>query len=165
MALSGMALGHAGLTSALQGFGDRWAWGVRTLVQDGNEFARRLGLAAGAAYEDDKYVEGTFKNVVAAGMGNPNASDRQVAGESWSQVWSDNAVTQVGQADYSGQSFAEEQADARKVWSKEDQDFLHSDDPVAIAFRHAPDPLPEGAEAESGKLHGDGAGPSRGNTR
>jgi hypothetical protein len=36
-------LGVPSLMSAFSGFTGRWSWGVRTLVQDGNQFAQRLG--------------------------------------------------------------------------------------------------------------------------
>ena len=93
--LSGLELGHAGLTAALQQFGARWSWGVRALVHDGDEFADRLHLAAGLSYDNDQYVQGTFKDLVSDGMGSPDASDEQVEKASWQQVWHDNPLTQV----------------------------------------------------------------------
>src|ERR1700677_2937243 len=47
LALSGLQVGDSDLASAFGDFCDRWSWGVRTLVQDGNQFAQRLGLSAG----------------------------------------------------------------------------------------------------------------------
>jgi hypothetical protein len=47
LTLSEQQLGDAGLTGAFGDFCDRWSWGVRSLVQDGSQFAKRLGLAAG----------------------------------------------------------------------------------------------------------------------
>ncbi|MEU1630204.1 hypothetical protein ABZ746_33890 [Streptomyces sp. NPDC020096] len=132
--LTGMTLGHAGLTSALKQFGDRWAWGVRTLVHDGNEFATRLGLAAGSFHEEDKYVQGKFKNLVTAGMGNPDATDKQVSQESWGQVWSDNSINQVRHADYSMKSFIQANEETKKVWTTEGKDWLMSN-PVSVTMR------------------------------
>ncbi|MCQ4045923.1 hypothetical protein ACFOSC_17110 [Streptantibioticus rubrisoli] len=132
--LTGLKLGHAGLTSALKGFGDRWEWGVRTLVHDGNEFAARLGLAAGSFHEEDQYVQGKFKNVVAAAVGNPDASDEQVSKESWGQVWADNPINQIRHADYSEQSLLKANTDVEKTWKAESKDWLQSN-PAAVTTR------------------------------
>ncbi|MEU1628726.1 hypothetical protein ABZ746_26140 [Streptomyces sp. NPDC020096] len=140
--LSGMTLGHAALTAALKTFGDRWEWGVRSLVADGNEFAQRLGLAAGTFHEDDQYVQGTFKNLVTAAMGNPDASDEDVSKESWSQVWGDNPISQAEHADYSVKSFEQANAEDKKVWSAEAKDWLKSN-PMAVAMRGLSDHTPE----------------------
>ncbi len=47
LSLSGLELGHNGLTSAVKSFCERWEWGVRSLVNEGNSFAQGVGLAAG----------------------------------------------------------------------------------------------------------------------
>lgn len=47
LTLSGMDVGHGGLKCAFDEFCNRWSWGVRTLVQDGNEMGVRLGINAG----------------------------------------------------------------------------------------------------------------------
>jgi hypothetical protein len=140
--LSGMMLGHAGLTAMLKSFGDRWEWGVRSLVADGNEFAARLKLAAGTFHEDDQYVQGTFKNVVNAAMGNPDASDADVSKESWGQVLGDNPISQVEHADYSEKSFLEANAEDKKVWSAEYKDWLNSN-PIGLVVRGLSDSAPE----------------------
>ena len=41
------------LASAFSGFTGHWTWGVRTL-QDGSQFARRLGLAAGVYADTER---------------------------------------------------------------------------------------------------------------
>ncbi|MGW2713370.1 hypothetical protein ACWC4J_30995, partial [Streptomyces sp. NPDC001356] len=61
IALSGLELGHQGLTDEFKSFCERWEWGVRSLIDEGNGFALKTGLAAGTYYETDQYVEGTFK--------------------------------------------------------------------------------------------------------
>ncbi|MDF3292036.1 hypothetical protein [Streptomyces silvisoli] len=103
VSLTGLQLGNADLTSALEEFSNRWAWGVRTLIQDGDEFARALGLAAGAIHEMDQYASGTFKDLTADFIGDPNKSDTDVEKESWKTVLGDNAYTQFEHADYSRQ--------------------------------------------------------------
>ena len=85
LALSGLQAGDAGLQQALGGFCDRWSWGVRTLVQDGNQFAARLGLSAGVYADTEKYLVGVAKNVTDALVGDPHMTDAQAAQASWSQ--------------------------------------------------------------------------------
>lgn len=121
--LSGLQVGDAGLQSALAEFCDRWSWGVRTLVQDGNEIASRLGLSAGLYYDQEQYVSGALKDVVASAIGNPHLTDQQVEGESWSKVLDDNPITQVEHADYSTQSFEQAAQHSAKVWEGEKTDL------------------------------------------
>jgi hypothetical protein len=45
--LSGLQASHGGIQQAFCDFCDRWSRGVRSLVQDGNQFASRLGITAG----------------------------------------------------------------------------------------------------------------------
>lgn len=79
LALSGMQLGHEGLTSAFKSFCERWEWGVRDLVIEGNLFAQNVGLSAGTLHETDQYVEGALKIGVNSLMGNPYASEDERA--------------------------------------------------------------------------------------
>ncbi len=83
IALSGLELGHEGLTGEFTSFCERWEWGVRSLINEGNGFAMKTGLAAGTYYENDKYVEGTFKIVENAAIGNPYASEEEVEKMGW----------------------------------------------------------------------------------
>lgn len=71
IALSGLELGHEGLTGEFKSFCERWEWGVRSLINEGNGFAEKTGLAAGTYYETDQYVAGTVKVVENAAVGNP----------------------------------------------------------------------------------------------
>lgn len=115
--LSGMQLGSAALKSALDGFCERWSWGVRSLVQDGNEVAKRLGLSAGAYYDQEQYLVGTLKDVANAAIGNPHASSGQVEKESWSQMAAGD------RPDYSAKSFQDSWQHTGKVWSGETEDL------------------------------------------
>jgi len=56
LSLNGLQAGCPPLQSALAGFFGRWQWGVRTLVQDGNQFAQQAGLAAGACWAEDQII-------------------------------------------------------------------------------------------------------------
>jgi hypothetical protein len=47
LSLSGLELGHEGLLSEFTSFCERWEWGVRALVNEGNNFAAGVGLSAG----------------------------------------------------------------------------------------------------------------------
>lgn len=85
LALSGLQAGDGNLASAFGNFCDRWSWGVRALVQDGNQFAQRLGLSAGLYSDVENEVTGAVKDVVVAGVGDPHMTDQQAAAASWSQ--------------------------------------------------------------------------------
>jgi hypothetical protein len=85
LTLSGLQAGDAGLAAAFGNFCDRWSWGVRTLVQDGNQFAVRLGISAGVYADAENYLVGAAKNVSVALAGDPHMTDQQAAPASWSQ--------------------------------------------------------------------------------
>ncbi|MFE8990170.1 hypothetical protein ACFYMI_20510 [Streptomyces collinus] len=80
LALSGLELGHDGLTSAFKSFCERWEWGVRDLVIEGDLFARNVGLSAGTLHETDQYVEGALKIGVNSLMGNPYKEGQEGVG-------------------------------------------------------------------------------------
>ncbi|HEX8007994.1 MAG TPA: hypothetical protein VF482_16375 [Trebonia sp.] len=85
LALSGLQVGNGNLASAFGNFCDRWSWGVRALVQDGNQFAERLGLTAGLYNDVENKATGAIKDIVVAGVGDPHMTDQQAAAASWSQ--------------------------------------------------------------------------------
>src|SRR6201996_2514525 len=85
VALSGLQAGDAELATAFGGFCDRGSWGVRSLVQDGNQFAGRLGLTAGIYADTEQYLTGVAKNVTVALAGDPHLTDGQAAQASWTQ--------------------------------------------------------------------------------
>jgi hypothetical protein len=85
LSLSGLQAGQADLASAFGSFCDRWSWGVRSLVQDGSQFASRLGLSAGMYTDTENYLVGVAKNVTVALAGDPHMTDGQAAQASWSQ--------------------------------------------------------------------------------
>ncbi|MEU8459634.1 hypothetical protein [Streptomyces sp. NPDC029003] len=116
LALSGMETGHDGLTSSFGSFCERWEWGVRSLVQQGNGFAAKVGLSAGALHEQDQYLQGSFKVLVNAGAGNPYASEHDITGKDWNEVLADNPYTQVRNADYSAESFERANRATEEAW-------------------------------------------------
>ncbi|MET7568071.1 hypothetical protein ABZT04_06140 [Streptomyces sp. NPDC005492] len=102
LSLSGLELGHAELLSQFTSFCERWEWGVRALVNEGNNFAAGVGLSAGTLYETDQYVGGAMKIVVNAGIGNPYATEDEVTKEGWGDLLRHNEYT--GGVDYSQES-------------------------------------------------------------
>src|ERR1700677_3125957 len=85
LALSGLETGDATLCQAFGAFCDRWSWGVRALVQDGNQFASRLGITAGVYADTEDYLTGVAKDVLDSVAGDPHMSDAQATAASWSQ--------------------------------------------------------------------------------
>ncbi|URM90813.1 hypothetical protein LUW75_13425 [Streptomyces sp. MRC013] len=122
LALSAMELGHRGLADEFGAFCDRWGWGVRTLMQRGNEFAVAVGLAAGGLHEQDQYVKGTIKVVVNGVNGNPHLSEEEVQAKSWEEI-RDQRPTDG--ADWSGESFDEAHRQSKQVWSDVAYDVNH----------------------------------------
>ncbi|QLE73615.1 hypothetical protein FGW37_20310 [Streptomyces rectiverticillatus] len=117
LALSGVELGHEGLAAAFKTFCSRWDWGVRALVQDGSQFAQRVGLAAGYYHEQDAYIRDTFKVGVNAVMGNPHLLEEDVEKKSMSEILADNPVNDFSHPDYSAESFRKAEEDSRRVWA------------------------------------------------
>ncbi|WP_406507254.1 hypothetical protein [Streptomyces sp. NBC_00212] len=110
MAMSGLELGDDGLTETFKSFCERWEWGVRALVQEGNGFALKAGLSAGIMYEEDQYIQGGFKVLANSAMGNPHATEDQVTGMSWGDLVDNNMYAH---ADFSPESFQKADAD---IW-------------------------------------------------
>ncbi|WP_328962910.1 hypothetical protein [Streptomyces virginiae] len=127
LALSGMETGHEGLASTLGTFCERWGWGVRSLVQQGNAFAMKVGLSAGAMYEQDQYIQGSFKVVANAALGNPYAEEKDIIAKDWGGVLSDNPITQIRDADYSRESFARATENGNESWKSAVRDLNSSD--------------------------------------
>lgn len=86
--LTGLQAGTAELHDAMDGFCDRWEWGVRSIVQDANTIAQNLGLAAGLYHDMEEYASSRFKRLVADGVADPRQSDEQTDQQSWGEVMS-----------------------------------------------------------------------------
>ncbi|WP_327189422.1 hypothetical protein [Streptomyces xinghaiensis] len=112
LTLSGMEAGGPELADAFEGFCGRWEWGVRALVQDANELAARLGLAAGLLHEEDRYWAGTLKVTVnsVVATGNPHATEEEIAQQSYREIVTPDAP------DYSAESFRQAGEDMRQTW-------------------------------------------------
>ncbi|WP_237518735.1 hypothetical protein [Streptomyces sp. SID5910] len=125
IALSGLEVGHEGLTSAFTSFCERWEWGVRALVAEGNDFAAGVGLAAGTLYETDQYVEGTLKIATNSLVGNPYATEEEITGKSWSQLGNDTVDAYLN-PDYSRESFDQAWANSKQGWMDAGRDVMTS---------------------------------------
>ncbi|MGW7412102.1 hypothetical protein [Streptomyces sp. NPDC054863] len=123
IALSGLDLGDQGLTEEFGSFCERWEWGVRSLVNEGNSFAQKVGLSAGTYYETEQYVEGTFKVVANAAVGNPYASEEDVVKQGWGDIAKSGAF---GGADYSKESFDQAMANSAQGWKDAGRDVMTS---------------------------------------
>ncbi|GDY33840.1 hypothetical protein [Gandjariella thermophila] len=139
LALRGMQVGHGGLRQAFEQFCERWSWGVRTLVQDGNQIAEDLHLSAGAYHQAEQYASGVLKDVVSDAMGNPHLTDEQVEKQSWKQVWADNPVNQTLHADYSAESYQKASDHIEQTWKTEGQDLARDavEGPMGISKKIA----------------------------
>ncbi|MGI5258284.1 hypothetical protein [Streptomyces angustmyceticus] len=113
LSLDSVECGDDGLATVLDSFCDRWGWGVRTLMQDANEFSKKLGITAGMYYEQEQYTSDALKQTVNAAMGDPNLTAEQLHQRSWSQIGADNPFTQVENADFDPTSEASMQARQR----------------------------------------------------
>ncbi|MFD8025614.1 hypothetical protein ACFV6G_35020 [Streptomyces lavendulae] len=145
--LSGMQSGHAGLTSELDAFCERWGWGVRSLVQQANVFAAGVGLTAGMVYEQDHYIQGGFKVLANAAIGgNPYASEKDLVDKDWGEVLSDNPYTNLRDPDYSVESLAESKKNSDEAWKQTGEDIANR--PEIRAAKLAETLLERAAEGE-----------------
>ncbi|MFF3317235.1 hypothetical protein ACFYV5_17250 [Streptomyces sp. NPDC003035] len=123
IALSGLELGHEGLTGTFSSFCERWEWGVRSLISEGNMFAVATGLSAGKYHEAEQYLEGTFKIVANAAIGNPYASEDEVTKQGWGDIATSGYL---GGVDYSKESFDEARANSAQGWKDAGRDLATS---------------------------------------
>ncbi|MEU7029278.1 hypothetical protein ACF09L_15580 [Streptomyces sp. NPDC014779] len=112
LSLTGMEAGHHGLATDFEDYCERWEWGVRALLQDANTLAAALGLAAGLVWEEDQYIDGTFKIAVNSAVGNPHASEADVVKQSWGDVLTPDYLN----PDWSAESFERAGDDITQTW-------------------------------------------------
>lgn len=112
LAMTGMEAGHHGLSVDFEDFCERWDWGVRALVQNANTIASTLGLSAGLVWEEDQYLQGTFKVAVNSAVGNPHASEDDVIKQNWGDVFTPDYLS----PDYSAESFEKAKDDMGQTW-------------------------------------------------
>ncbi|WP_225100409.1 hypothetical protein [Streptomyces sp. CoH27] len=119
--LSGLELGDETLTGTFHSFCERWAWGVRSLINEGNALAVKTGMSAGTYYETDQYVKGTMKIGLNSLIGNPHASEDEVTKEGWGEI-----ATQDLHPDYSKQSFERAWDNSLQGWKDAGRDMMTS---------------------------------------
>ncbi|WKX70640.1 hypothetical protein [Streptomyces sp. XD-27] len=112
LSLTSMEAGHNGLAKDFESFVELWEWGVRGLVQDANDLAERLDLAAGEHWEEEKYRATTFKVAANAVAGNPHLSEEEVANKSVEELFSADTY----KPDYSAESFKKAGSDIKETW-------------------------------------------------
>ncbi|MET8504231.1 hypothetical protein ABZV60_06215 [Streptomyces sp. NPDC004787] len=112
LSLTGMEAGHHGLATDFEDYCERWEWGVRALLQDANTLAAALGLAAGLVWEEDQYIDGTFKIAVNSAVGNPHASEADVVKQGWGDVLTPDYLN----PDWSAESFERAGDDITQTW-------------------------------------------------
>ncbi|MEK8142233.1 hypothetical protein NKH18_06000 [Streptomyces sp. M10(2022)] len=113
LALSGLELGHGGLTSEFEMFCNRWEWGVRALSQKGNGFALAVGLSAGSFAEQEQYIKDSFKVGVNSLNGNPHLSEDEVKAMSWDTV---SEQSPYDGADWSADSMVKANDEVGQTW-------------------------------------------------
>jgi hypothetical protein len=159
LALNGLDLGHEGLTSTFGSFCERWEWGVRSLINEGNAFAVKTGLAAGTLHETEEYVEGTFKVVTNAAIGNPYASEDEVTQMGWGDIATSGVYG--GDVDYSKASFEQALANSGQGWKDAGRDVMtsHTVGPVGLNPQNLHERFGV-SDAEYDKMLDDTFGPS-----
>ncbi|OEV00781.1 hypothetical protein AN217_26615 [Streptomyces qinglanensis] len=112
LSLTGMEMGHHGLSVDFEDFCERWEWGVRALVQNANALAKKLGLSAGMAYEEDQYRAGTLKIAMNSALytGNPHATEEEVVKQGYGDILTPDAP------DYSKESWEKAGQDIKQDW-------------------------------------------------
>ncbi|MFD3761903.1 hypothetical protein [Streptomyces sp. NPDC058622] len=113
LSMTGMEAGHMGLAADFEDFCERWEWGVRSLVQNASALAGNLGIAAGTVWEEEQYLQGSFKVIANAAYGNPHASEGEIENKSWDDIWR----ADVYKPDYSAESFEKSRQDIGQTWS------------------------------------------------
>ncbi|MET9465567.1 hypothetical protein ABZY44_12290 [Streptomyces sp. NPDC006544] len=113
LSMTGMEAGHAGVATDFEDFCESWEWGVRSLVQNASTLARSLGIAAGTVWEEEQYLQGSFKVVANAAYGNPHASEDEIEQKKWGDIFS----ADVYKPDYSQESFQKSAEDIKQTWS------------------------------------------------
>ncbi|MGW5331286.1 hypothetical protein [Streptomyces bauhiniae] len=121
IALSGLELGHEGLTGELKTFCERWEWGVRALIAEGNAFAQKTDLSAGTYYETEQYLKGSVKVVANSAVGNPYASEEDVERMGWGDIAKSGRTV-----DYSPESFEQAWENSKQGWKDAGRDAMTS---------------------------------------
>ncbi|WP_446222198.1 hypothetical protein ACTWPB_20505 [Nocardia sp. IBHARD005] len=107
LTMSAAEAGTGNVQVTFETFTERWSWGVRALVQSGNEIAKILDLSAGRYHLIDEQVSNTFKQMFTHLAGNPHLSKTDLEGMDWGQVWDNSNFNTARNPQYSAASFSE----------------------------------------------------------
>ncbi|MCP3819602.1 hypothetical protein NLX86_16285 [Streptomyces sp. A3M-1-3] len=113
LAMSGLELGHGGLTAEFATFCERWEWGVRALVGKGNSLAQDVGLSAGSFHEQEQYIGNSFKVLANSVNGNPYASEEEITKKGWGDVLTQSAYDN---RDVSAESMLKAHENVKQTW-------------------------------------------------
>ncbi|MFI6871565.1 hypothetical protein [Nocardia sp. NPDC050406] len=116
LALSALEAGKQSVQTEFETYTERWSWGVRALVQAGNEIARALGLSAGRYAAMESKATEMFKVMWTNVAGNPHLSREDIAKRDWGETFSDNPFNHVRDPDYSRESFEQAAQATRMNW-------------------------------------------------
>ncbi|MFD7610471.1 hypothetical protein [Streptomyces sp. NPDC059828] len=114
LTMTGRESGHHGLATAFGDFSEGWEWGVRALVQDVSALCAVTGIAAGTLWEEDQYMQGSFKVAVNSAVGDPQAAEDDIEKKAWGDVFSTDAY----KPDYSAESRQKALQDVQETWSR-----------------------------------------------
>ncbi|MEU2057007.1 hypothetical protein [Streptomyces bungoensis] len=119
--LTGLELGEEALTETFRSFCERWAWGVRSLINEGNALAVKTGMSAGTYYETDRYVKDALKIGLNSVVGNPHAAEDEVGRQDWREI-----ATEAWHPDYSKKSFDQALDNSAQGWKDAGRDVMTS---------------------------------------
>ncbi|WP_051839049.1 hypothetical protein [Streptomyces sp. NRRL F-5126] len=94
---------------------------MRALVDEGNALAAKTGMSAGAHYETEHYLEGSFKVATNAAVGNPYASEDDIEKTGWRDI-----VTSGASTDFSEKSFDDALTNIGQGWKDAGHDVMTS---------------------------------------
>ncbi|MGW6396288.1 hypothetical protein ACWFR1_38630 [Streptomyces sp. NPDC055103] len=123
LALSGLELGHGGLTTEFETFCERWEWGARSLTLQGNGFAQAVGLSAGSFAEQEQYIKDSIKIGVNSLNGNPHLSEDDVKKMRWDTI---RDQTRWDNADWDPESFKDAHQEVKQNWKNTTYDVEDS---------------------------------------
>ncbi|MEW2438715.1 hypothetical protein AB0952_31965 [Streptomyces caniferus] len=158
LSLDSVECGDDGLASVLDSFCDRWGWGVRSLMQDANEFSKKLNLTAGIYYEQEQYLSDALKQTTNAAMGDPSLTAEQLHKRSWSQIAEDNPFEQSLHPDFDPNSAESKEARDKMMGAaqKTGQDFHSVPDRMTHPFDDPAEVTTKFHEAKKSEDHGGG---------
>jgi hypothetical protein len=121
LAIAGMEAGDHDLSVDFEDFCERWEWGVRSLIHDASEIAKRLGLAAGTQWAEDQYVQGSLKVITSSLFGgSPYASEEDIEKQDWGDVFTPDAL----HPDYSAESWDKAGHEMAQTWKDTGRSLL-----------------------------------------